>query len=77
VLVALRVGERGQHPQIETFSGGAFGDGVGRGGGDHQVGAERQVRAVLLDRAERLDDDGAGGDAGGHLGPAEVDQTLH
>ena len=59
VLVRLGVGERRQQPHVELVAD-PLDRGLGDALGDQQVGVERQVRAVLLDRPERLDDDAAG-----------------
>ena len=66
VLVRLRVLQRRQQPHVELVTD--LGDGcLGDRCGDDRVGAQRQVRAVLLDRAERLDDDAALGEQLGDL----------
>ena len=71
VLVRLRVGERRQQPRVELVADPLDG-GLGHPFGDQQVGVERQVRAVLLDRAERLHDDAVGCERRGELGCAEL-----
>ncbi len=81
VLVRLRVRERRQEPDVE-FGADAF-DGGGRHAiGDQQVGVERQVRAVLLDGAERLHEDARGRDQLGRprahaVRPAFAKQKTH
>ena len=50
--------------------------GLGHLVGDHQVGRERQVGAVLFDRSERLDQDRGRPDPLGHLRRAEVGQVT-
>jgi hypothetical protein len=71
VLVRLRVGERWQQPHVELLADplhGCGGDAVG----DQQVRAQWQVRAVLLDRTQWLDEDAALGQALGDLGRPQV-----
>ena len=75
VLVRLRVLQRRQQPDVELVAD--LGDrGLGDRGGDDRVGAQRQVRAVLLDGAEWLDDDAAIGQPLGDLGAGEVGEVA-
>jgi hypothetical protein len=70
VLVRLRVCERRHEPHVEVVTHPI--DGQCRHPiGDHEVGVERQMRTVLLDGTERLDDDAALGDEPGHIGSSE------
>jgi hypothetical protein len=75
VLVGLRVRQRRQEPHVELGA-----DAVdGRGDhpvGDHQVGVERQVRPVLFDGAERLDEDARRRDQPLDVGSAEIGQAT-
>ena len=57
--------DRARH---RCLAGRRFGD----GGGEHGVGAERHVGAVLLDRADRKHKDGALAVEGGDLGRAQL-----
>src|SRR5215207_10112238 len=56
VLVRLGVRQRRQQPHVELLTD-AFHGGFGHAFGDQQVGHEREVGSVLLDRAERLHHD--------------------
>jgi hypothetical protein len=51
VLARAAEGDRGQRDRVADPRGEALGEGVG----DPAIGAERQMRAVLLDRAEGHD----------------------
>ena len=75
MLVRLRVGERREQPQVELVAALVH-DGVGHLVGDDEVGRERQVGSVLLDRAERLDEHRVRPDALGHLRSAEVGEVT-
>ena len=62
VLIRLRVREGRQQPHVEFFAD-ALDRQLRDPVGDEQIGVERQVRAVLLDRTERLHEDAPLGDA--------------
>ena len=75
VLVRLAVGQRRQQPGVDLVA--PLGDGrLGDVVGDHQVGVERQVRAVLLDGADRLHEDRALRQQLGHLRVAQLRQPA-
>ena len=67
VLVRLRVRERRQQPRVELVADPRDGS-LGHPFGDQQVGVERQVRSVLLERAERLHHDAVGSECARRAG---------
>jgi hypothetical protein len=75
MLVRLRVLQGGQQPRVDLVTVG-IDRRLGDRCGDHRVGAERQMRAVLFDRTQRLHEDAALGDAVGDLRSAEVDESA-
>ena len=78
VLVALRVGQRRQQPRVDPGVHGTRHGGFGHCRGNGQVGDQREMRAVLFDRAERLDDDRLLGQRRGDLRATKMrDVTRH
>ena len=75
MLVRLRVRQRRQQPHVE-FVADPFDRQLGDPVGDQQVGVERQVGAVLLDRSERLHEDAALGDEPGDVGRPEFGEVA-
>ena len=68
LLVYSSVGSSHTSSSSPTLGDGCLGD----GGRDDRVGAQRQVRAVLLDRAQRLHEDAALGQPLADLRTGEV-----
>ena len=64
VLVRLGVGQRGHPPDVQARLDGGIHHAGGHLVGHQQVGDERQVGAVMLDRADGQHDDRVGGEGG-------------
>jgi hypothetical protein len=67
MLVGFGVGQRRQQPQVGRVAVGIQ-HGPGHRVHDQQVRRQRQVRPVLLDRADGLQQDGGRGEPGRNLG---------
>jgi hypothetical protein len=67
VLARRPVGQRRRHHDVVPL----LGEPVREGGGDRRVGADREVRPVLLGGPDRYRQERPGGD-GGRLRPAEA-----
>ncbi len=74
VLVGLGVVQRGEQPDIVLVAA-TIHRCLGNGGGNHGVGGQGQVRSMLLDGAERLEQDAALGQSRGDVRGAQVGKT--
>jgi hypothetical protein len=75
MLVGLGVVQRRKEPHVEVGAHAPHGH-VTHPVGDHQIGVEREVWAVLLDRSERLDEDRAIGDHRRDVGGSKLVETT-
>jgi uncharacterized protein involved in copper resistance len=69
--------KRAARPRLRPLGRDALRRGARHRLGDHAVGAERQVRAVRLDRAERQHGDGARAIEVAHLFPRHLGQLVN
>jgi hypothetical protein len=76
VFVALGVRDGRQEPRVDTALHGDRNRGFGDRLGHRQIGDQRKMRTVLLDRSEWLNEDRRGRQRSLHLGASQMGEMA-